>query len=577
MITVTSSSSVSPMCPPSSRTFSRGLSAEPGIELESIAAAGPGVAVRRPPPGIPNEIVSVPLQERWDARLDLLRRPLGYLSRGEFGARVRRLATEAEILRLDQVQTAWCDLATDVPALVHLHYLVRLDRPGRPPGLRAAAQLFGLSRGERAAVRRHRFLVANSPVVAAELRARAPQADVTVVPLVLDPAHYAPGAPIPQVAGFIGQGTWPTTAASARRLVERVWPRVRRKMPEARLLMAGRGVRELGLPATAGVEILGEVDSAARFLRDVSLLLFPTEHGTGMKVKVLEALACGVPTVTTPIGAEGIAPTDGVAVATEDVELAHAALAILRDEAERKAEERRRPQHIRVATHAAGGGAHFRRALRPNGGFLMRNEIRLLAYTDAETFGGAEQCLATILAGLPPAFSVTVAATDAEVVESVAATRAERRRRTRRRYHDVLESVGGQDAPTPLPTSRAAPLSAQPQDAVFMLARDCRNASLTPDQARSGRAPAAWLPISGRPRAQADRRAQTGRACRGLGAHGQKCRGFGAASCPLDPGRAQRRTWSRVTVASTSAFRVRSSALLAGSTSRRDSTSSSTP
>lgn len=50
----------------------------------------------------------------------------------------------------------------------------------------------------------------------------------------------------------------------------------------------------------------------------------------------------------------------------------------------------------------------------------MPREIQLAAYTSAETVGGAERCLATILAGLPPSFRVTVVATDAAVAEAVA-------------------------------------------------------------------------------------------------------------------------------------------------------------
>lgn len=51
----------------------------------------------------------------------------------------------------------------------------------------------------------------------------------------------------------------------------------------------------------------------------------------------------------------------------------------------------------------------------------MPRELRLAAYTNAETVGGAELCLTTILAGLPPSFRVAVVATDTQVAEAVAA------------------------------------------------------------------------------------------------------------------------------------------------------------
>lgn len=314
-----------------------GLHADERIELSSISARLPRALDGALPPGIPAEIVPIPAQDRLEAWSELSRRPLSRLSRGEFGDRVRELAAAADVLHLDQAQTAWCNLGTDVPAVVHLHYLVRLDQPQIPGNLRAAVWRFSVAAGQRRAARRHRFLVANSTTVANEIRREAPNADVTVVPLVLDPAHYQPsldgGDP---VVGFIGSGGWPMTAAAAHRLVDRVWPLVRREIPEARLRVAGRRMDRLGLRAGDGVEIQGEVPSGSEFMREVSVLLFSPVGGSGTKVKVLEALASGLPVVTNATGAEGVASNDGVVVAEDNQTLARAAVSILRDPEERR-------------------------------------------------------------------------------------------------------------------------------------------------------------------------------------------------------------------------------------------------
>ena len=68
-----------------------------------------------------------------------------------------------------------------------------------------------------------------------------------------------------------------------------------------------------------------------------------------MKVKVLEAMACGVPVVTTPVGAEGIAPTDGVVVCESDEEIVERAVGLLSDRDER------------IARGAAARAAFFER------------------------------------------------------------------------------------------------------------------------------------------------------------------------------------------------------------------------
>jgi glycosyltransferase involved in cell wall biosynthesis len=116
-----------------------------------------------------------------------------------------------------------------------------------------------------------------------------------------------------------------------RRLVRGVWPLIHSRVPDARLLVAGRGVDALGLPAERGVELVGEVPSAADFFGRLSVLVYPLERGSGMKVKVLESIASGVPDVTTEAGAEGIDADGGVAIASEDAALAGVASEILTD------------------------------------------------------------------------------------------------------------------------------------------------------------------------------------------------------------------------------------------------------
>ena len=117
-----------------------------------------------------------------------------------------------------------------------------------------------------------------------------------------------------------------------------IWPRVLERVPEARLRVAGRSTSAIpDLHPGSGVELVGEVPSAAEFLRGLSLLLYPVPRGSGMKVKVLESLAAGVPVVTTRFGAEGIEPGAGVIVADDDDALVAAAVALLEDPARRRA------------------------------------------------------------------------------------------------------------------------------------------------------------------------------------------------------------------------------------------------
>jgi glycosyltransferase involved in cell wall biosynthesis len=315
----------------------RGLRAH-SVDVEAIAARQWFSPPGEPPDDLPVEVVDVqPEPPGWRARYLRARQPRGELARDAFGRLVRERAGAADVVHLEETETAWCDAGISIPSLVHLHYLVRRDRPLRRPWTREFRDTVELDLAERAAIRRHRHLVASSPVVQAELRRRKPEAEIVHAPLSLDPRYYDPAPLDEPLAGLIGHGAWAPTREAMLRLVIRVWPLVRRRHPDARLAVAGRGLElprghELG----DGVEVVGEVPSGAEFVRGLGILLFPLSRGSGMKVKTLEAIAGGVPVVTTPPGAEGIEGGAGIVVAEDDEVLADAAARLLADVDERR-------------------------------------------------------------------------------------------------------------------------------------------------------------------------------------------------------------------------------------------------
>src|SRR5262249_22263471 len=111
----------------------------------------------------------------------------------------------------------------------------------------------------------------------------------------------------------------------------------KKRVPEAQVQIVGWNARTalaefLGLPDVTVEENVPDIEP---YFRRTGVLLYAPGRGSGMKIKVLEALAYGVPVVTTSGGVEGIPAEDGAhaGVAEDDAGLIERAVRLLRDPA----------------------------------------------------------------------------------------------------------------------------------------------------------------------------------------------------------------------------------------------------
>jgi glycosyltransferase involved in cell wall biosynthesis len=108
---------------------------------------------------------------------------------------------------------------------------------------------------------------------------------------------------------FVGTMSWVPNVSAVQFLASVVLPRVRRRIPAARLRVVGADptpeVRALA--ALPGVEVTGRVEDITPYLSDAHVLAVPLEAGGGTRLKILEAFAAGLPVVATPVAAEGLA------------------------------------------------------------------------------------------------------------------------------------------------------------------------------------------------------------------------------------------------------------------------------
>ncbi len=155
---------------------------------------------------------------------------------------------------------------------------------------------------------------------------------VEVVANGVDRTYYenVTGRRIPDRFLYLGALDWRPNLDALQVLLDRIFPAVLKEHPTATLCVVGRSPPEWLVQrarCTPGVELHADVPDVRPFLGDCGVLTVPLRIGGGSRLKILEALAAGLPVVATRVGAEGLCLTPGQdLIVVEDAEAMTAAL-----------------------------------------------------------------------------------------------------------------------------------------------------------------------------------------------------------------------------------------------------------
>jgi len=171
-----------------------------------------------------------------------------------------------------------------------------------------------------------------------EVRKLNPHVPSAVIPNGVDLSYFHPRGKNPEgsaVLVFLGRMDYFPNVDAVLRFSESIFPIIRRSVPQAEFRIVGsnpsRAVRNLArLP---GISVTGHVTDVRPHLMDASVAVVPLRIARGTQNKILQFLAMGVPVVTTPEAAKGVAAEPGrdFLVADGDENFAEQVVALLRD------------------------------------------------------------------------------------------------------------------------------------------------------------------------------------------------------------------------------------------------------
>jgi glycosyltransferase involved in cell wall biosynthesis len=141
-------------------------------------------------------------------------------------------------------------------------------------------------------------------------------ARIDVLPNGVDWEYFAPGSAVrePATIIFTGKMSYHANEAAAMHLARRVMPGVWAARRDARLVIAGKDPSAAlqALAADPRIEVTGYVDDLRPLFARAAVAVSPLLYGAGIQNKILEAMASGVPVVTSPQACASLTATPGL-------------------------------------------------------------------------------------------------------------------------------------------------------------------------------------------------------------------------------------------------------------------------
>lgn len=162
---------------------------------------------------------------------------------------------------------------------------------------------------------------------------------ISSIPIAIDAQKLQPIWRKPGSHNIMTLGTlsYPPNADGIRWFMREVFPLIQQQVPDVTLTVVGKNppadFQQMAAQSQGMIEVTGFVPELQPYMEAAAILVVPVRAGSGMRVRLLEAFALAMPTVTTTIGLEGIVAEDGkeIILADDPQSFADASVRLLQD------------------------------------------------------------------------------------------------------------------------------------------------------------------------------------------------------------------------------------------------------
>ena len=247
-------------------------------------------------------------------RFSSLMRPFSYtIPKDMREAIAARFDDAYDVIHVEQSFATWALPRVDSRCLLSVHYLANIDlKEAKIRTLKDCFIIPMMKRTERKMIEKYHHVKSCSLNIEKTIQSWFPYKHYQHFPFAIDISEYKylekKDRRSSDYITLIASMGWYPGRSAAENLINQIWPSLKKLNPKMKLRIVGWGARSvlvnyLQLP---DVEILENVPDIKKYFYESSLLVYTPDAGSGVKIKVQEAMLLGTPVVTNFSGVEGL-------------------------------------------------------------------------------------------------------------------------------------------------------------------------------------------------------------------------------------------------------------------------------